>query len=180
MDMNGAVTPTPWTVVVMGVSGSGKSAAGVPAARRSGAVFLEADDFHPRANVDKMASGIPLTDEDRWPWLDTLVSAIRAEHRQGHPVVLTCSALRRTYRDHLRTADPQMLFLHLTGERSVIQERMDQREHFMPPALLESQIATLESLGDDECHAAIDIDQPLDDVVNDAIAAMARFGLVAA
>lgn len=167
----------PWTVVVMGVSGSGKSAVGVPTAQRSGAVFLEADDFHPRANVDKMSAGIALTDQDRWPWLDALVAAIRSEHERGHSVVLTCSALRRVYRDRLRAADPHMLFLHLSGDRAVIQQRMELREHFMPPALLESQIATLESLDDDEHHAAVNIDQPLASVIDDAIATMARFGL---
>lgn len=161
-----------WAVVVMGVAGTGKSSVAVPTAQRCDAVFLEADDFHPAANVEKMSAGIALTDEDRWPWLDALVDAIRAARAEGRPVVMTCSALRRSYRDRLRDADPDLLFLHLSGDRTVIQARMEGRSHFMPTALLDSQFETLEPLDPDERSIALDIAQPLAAVIDDATTAI--------
>ncbi|MFW6597074.1 gluconokinase [Propionibacteriaceae bacterium Y2011] len=165
----------PWTVAVMGVSGSGKTSVAVPVADELQADFLEADAFHPPANVAKMASGTPLTDEDRAPWLDILVEEIREAHDRGRPVVLTCSALKRIYRDHLRQADDQMIFIHLTGDPELIMERMRERQHFMPPALLESQVATLEELDDDERHAEVDVVASLPEVIRRVLRTVRTF-----
>lgn len=161
----------------MGVAGTGKSSAAVPLARQLGAAFIEADEFHPPVNVEKMTAGHPLDDRDREPWLDALVTAVRDHHAAGSSVVMTCSALRRRYRDHLRQADPAMTFVHLHGAPDVILERMRSRDHFMPPALLESQMATLEHLGDDERHAVIDVAAPLDVVIAESARQLGRLGI---
>lgn len=143
-------------VVVMGVSGSGKSTVGRLLAERLGVAFAEGDDFHPPANVAKMAAGHPLTDADRWPWLRTLAAWI-TEH-SAHGGVVTCSALRHSYRDLLRSAADNAWFLHLAGDRDVIATRLATRSaHFMPPALLDSQLATLEPLDADEPGLTVDI-----------------------
>lgn len=132
-------------VVVMGITGSGKSTIGRRLAERIGAVFVEGDDHHPPENRRKMARGIPLDDADREPWLDRLVDVTAREARTGRDVVLSCSALRRRYRDRLRTAGDTVRFVHLTGAAELVRRRMDARPgHFMPPALIDSQIATLE------------------------------------
>ena len=163
-----------WSVVVMGVAGTGKSSVAVPLAQQLGAAFLEADEFHPPVNVEKMTAGHPLDDSDREPWLDALVVAVREQHAAGHPVVMTCSALRRRYRDHLRRADPSMVFLHLHGDSQLILQRMQSRDHFMPPILLESQLAALEEPDDDERHAVVDVTAPLADVIEEAAAWASR------
>ncbi|WP_020076512.1 gluconokinase [Cryocola sp. 340MFSha3.1] len=144
-------------IIVMGVSGSGKSTVGRELAHRLGLPFVDADDLHPEANRAKMAGGIPLTDEDRAPWLSTVARTI-GQHASG--VVVACSALRRRYRDAITyEAGGRVLFAHLSGEREVIRERMEARaDHFMPPALLDSQLETLEPLGDDEDGAVFSID----------------------
>lgn len=139
-----------WTprVVVMGVSGSGKSTVGALVAARLGVPFRDADDLHPLANVEKMSRGIPLTDEDRAPWLDA-VGAQLAAAPMG--MVMACSALRQTYRDAIRVAAPDTVFAHLHGTQELLAERIGaRRDHFMPPTLLESQLATLEAPGDEE------------------------------
>ncbi len=131
-------------VVVMGVSGCGKSTVGNELARVLGWRFLDADDFHPRVNVDKMAQGIPLTDDDRWPWLDRLRDALRSAREAGENVVLACSALKASYRARLAEAG-DVRFALLEGPPEVIAERMAGRRHrYMPASLLESQLATLE------------------------------------
>lgn len=156
-------------VVIMGVSGTGKTSLGLTLSERLGIPYLDGDDLHPEANVAKMAAGIPLTDDDRWPWLDRVAQtlAVRA------PVILGCSALRRAYRDRLRAgAGGRVDFLHLTGPREVIAARMQARQgHYMPPALLDSQFATLEPPGPDEA-VALDITLPLADLVGIAAAAL--------
>jgi gluconokinase len=136
-------------LVVMGVSGSGKSTVAGIVAGRLGWDLAEGDDLHPPANVAKMASGIPLTDADRWPWLD-LVGAWNHEHTAaGRPGVITCSALRRVYRDRLR--GDGVVFVYLAGTKELIGQRLAARtDHFMPSALLDSQFATLEAPGSDE------------------------------
>ena len=140
-------------VVLMGVSGSGKSTVGVALASRLGWPFIDADDLHPAANVDKMRAGIPLTDEDRAPWLDRVVDASRAANAQSGNVVVACSALRQRYRDRIAQAG-DVRFVHLTGRPDVIAARLAARRHrYMPASLLASQIATLEAPGD-----AIDVD----------------------
>lgn len=139
-------------IVLIGVSGSGKSTVGKRLAPALGATFLEGDDYHPSANIAKMRSGQPLNDADRAPWLDKLGQAIGAHSRPGRPIVVACSALRRSYRDRLAKAARQPLtFVHLTIPPSVLEARMRARHlHFMPAALLESQLKTLEPLGNEE------------------------------
>jgi gluconokinase len=133
-------------LVVMGVAGCGKTTLGQALAARLGAGFVDADDLHPAENVTKMSAGQPLTDADRWPWLDLVAVALR----DRAPVVVACSALRRAYRDRLRTAG-DVRFLHLAAAQEVIADRLAARQgHFMPPGLLASQYATLEHPGPDE------------------------------
>jgi carbohydrate kinase (thermoresistant glucokinase family) len=135
----------PAAIIIMGVSGSGKSTIGALLAERLGWPFADADGFHPPANVAKMASGQPLTDADRWPWLDAIAAHIGAARRTGQPVVVACSALRRAYRDRLRAGHGDMMFLHLAGAPALIAGRQAARQgHFMPPSLMASQFATLE------------------------------------
>jgi gluconokinase len=160
-------------VVVMGVSGSGKTTVGTALAERLGVQYAEADDFHPPENVAKMASGVPLTDADRVPWLDAIAAWLKAQDGEGG--VVTCSALRRAYRDRLRRAAPEVFFLHLDGSPELIGERLAGREgHFMPPALLRSQFETLEPLDPDEAGAAVPIDGTPDEVMELAVAAVPR------
>lgn len=140
-------------VIVMGVSGSGKSTVGAALADALGWPFLEADDLHPAANVEKMTSGIPLTDEDRWPWLDRIVDELGVVSKRSPDVVLACSALRQAYRDRLARAG-HVRFVYLRGDRQTIAARLTARRHrYMPVTLLDSQFATLEPPAD-----AIDID----------------------
>jgi len=153
-------------LVFMGVAGSGKSAVGRPVADRLGLEFAEGDDFHPQANVDKMSSGRPLTDDDRWPWLRALAEWTREHDAAGRSTAITCSALKRSYRDVLRRGGAGTCFVHLTGDKGVILQRMQAREHFMPPTLLESQLDTLQPLQDDERGFCVDIADPLDVVVD--------------
>ncbi len=151
--------PSPLHIVVMGVSGSGKSTIGRAIADRLGWDFAEGDDFHPQANVDKMASGRPLVDEDRWPWLQELAQWTSEHDEAGRSTVLTCSALRSVYRDILRRGG-NTFFVHLTGDKNLLMERMQGREHFMPPSMLESQLDTLEQLGEYEDGMVQDVAHP--------------------
>jgi len=146
-------------LVFMGVSGSGKTTAAHAVNERLNWEFAEGDDFHSEESVAKMAAGHPLTDADRMPWLGRLAAWTREHDRAGQPTIMTCSALRRTYRDVLRTGAAHTCFVHLTGDKGLLLERMSGREHFMPPTLLESQLATLEPLGDDEAGFVVDVDQ---------------------
>jgi gluconokinase len=150
-------------VIIMGVSGCGKSSVGEGLAARLGIPYRDGDHLHPPANVEKMRAGIALTDEDRWPWLDR-VSGVLA---QEAPVIVGCSALRRAYRDRIRAgADGPVQFIHLAGSRDVIAARMSARTgHYMPVALLDSQFATLEPPGPDEA-LTISIEQPLPDLID--------------
>jgi carbohydrate kinase (thermoresistant glucokinase family) len=144
---------TPRIVLLMGVAGSGKSTTGQNLARHLGWEFRDADTFHPPANIAKMKSGAPLTDEDRWPWLDAIGSWVDDRRRDGGTGIVSCSALRRRYRDRLREGRPEMALVFLDGSFATIAERMQRRKgHFMPPALLQSQFDTLERPGPDE-HA---------------------------
>lgn len=138
-------------IVVMGVSGAGKSTIGRLLAEALGCRFIEGDDYHPPANVERMRAGIPLTDADREPWLDTLAAELAACRANGDDLVLSCSALKRCYRDRLRAADPELRFVHPHGNPETIARRLTGRQgHFMPSALLESQFAALEPPDDDE------------------------------
>ncbi|MEU8824101.1 gluconokinase [Streptomyces sp. NPDC048636] len=147
---------SPPVVVVMGVSGTGKTTVGPLLADLLGVAYAEADDFHPPANIAKMSAGIPLDDADRAPWLDA-IGAWARDHAD-HGGVVSCSALKRDYRDRLRAANPEAVFVHLTGDRARIAERMKARKgHFFSGELLESQLATLEPLEPDENGVAVDI-----------------------
>jgi gluconokinase len=158
-------------IVVMGVAGSGKSSVGAELAKRLGLPFCDADEFHPQANIDKMSAGIPLTDEDRWPWLDAIGKALgEADGR----LIVACSALRRIYRDRLtRTAGRPVIFVWLDGSQKTIAARMNaRRHHFMPPSLLDSQFATLEPPAEDELAVRVSIEPPVDEAVEAAFAAL--------
>lgn len=149
----------------MGVSGSGKSTVGAAIAQRLQVPFADADAFHPPENIAKMTSGRPLDDDDRQPWLETLGGWLSERERTG--AVLSCSALKRSYRDLLHHHAPGLRLLHLAGSPEVVQARLLARtEHFMPQSLLRSQFATLESLAPDEQGITIDIDQDIDTIVD--------------
>jgi gluconokinase len=159
-------------VVVMGVSGSGKTTVARLLARRLDVPYAEADEFHSRANVDKMSAGRPLTDGDRWPWLRSIASWIGARAGDGGGVV-TCSALKRGYRDLLRSDTDRVWFLHLHGSRDLIASRVVARTgHFMPPALLDSQFDDLQPLGDDEPGLVVDVGNAPEQIVETALRAM--------
>lgn len=148
--------PIRW--VIMGVSGSGKSTVGAALAQHCAVRFLEGDAFHPAVNVKKMTAGIPLDDDDRAGWLDALAIEIGQARSRELGLVLSCSALKRCYRDLLRTADPALRFVHLAGPRELIAVRMQGRPgHYMPPSLLDSQLQTLEPLQPDEAGLSLDI-----------------------
>ncbi len=156
-------------IVLMGVAGTGKSAVGRPLAQRLGWHFAEGDEFHPPANIEKMREGTPLTDEDRWPWLRSLARWTREQAAAGTSTVLTCSALRRAYRDVLREGVEETVFVHLVGDPEVIGARMRARHHFMPTSLLDSQFATLEPLEPGEPGLTVDIRRPLSEIVDDLV-----------
>lgn len=145
-------------VVLMGVAGCGKSSVGAALADRLGIPYRDGDDLHPAVNVEKMRQGIPLTDEDRWPWLDRVAATLA----QDAPLIIGCSALKRRYRDRIREgAGGPVRFVHLDGSRALIAGRMAAREgHYMPLSLLDSQFAALEPPGPEEA-LRVSIDQPL-------------------
>lgn len=151
-------------VVLMGVAGCGKTSVGEALSVRLGVPYRDGDDLHPKANVEKMRLGTPLTDEDRWPWL-ALVGETLAKDA---PLIIGCSALKRAYRDKIRVAaNGRVDFIHLSGNRALIEQRMAQRKgHFMPVALLDSQFATLEPPTADEAALTVDIGQPLISIVD--------------
>ena len=157
------MTPArPGPVVVMGVSGCGKTTVGRALAERLARRFLDADDFHPPANVQKMRSGVALDDADRAPWLERLNALLRHGAAKGVPVVLACSALKRRYRDALRRSVAGVVFVHLEGDRSLIAGRLAARDHaYMPQSLLESQFAALEAPDADEAAVTVPIDAPV-------------------
>lgn len=157
----------------MGVSGCGKTTVAEGLAEVTGWRFAEGDAHHPRENVEKMASGTPLTDEDRWPWLEGLATWIGEQEAAGRSCVLSCSALKRSYRDVLRSGAPDVRFVHLHGDRSVLQERLRTRAgHFFPMALLETQLDTLEPLGADEAGVVVDLDLTPQEQVAAAVAGL--------
>lgn len=160
-------------LVVMGVSGTGKSTVARGLASTFGLALAEADDFHPLANIEKMRAGTPLDDDDRRPWLEALADWTRARHDEDAATVVTCSALRRSYRDVLRSAVPDepTLFMHLVAGREVLRERMERREgHFMSASLLDSQLATLEPLDAEEDGVVVDNDGSAEDTLRAAVA----------
>ncbi|MFI1729721.1 gluconokinase [Streptomyces acidicola] len=164
---------SPHVVVVMGVAGTGKTTIGPLLAARLGVPYAEGDDFHPEANIAKMSAGVPLDDTDRWPWLDAI--GAWAHGRAGLGGVVSCSALKRSYRDRLRAAAPELVFVHLIGDRELVGERMTHRQgHFMPAALLDSQFATLQPLLADEPGVAVDISGTPEEITERAVAALGQ------
>jgi gluconokinase len=154
----------------MGVSGSGKSTTAAELVRRLGWDFAEGDDFHPRSNVAKMHAGIPLDDDDRWPWLRALAAWIGEHEREGRSAVVTCSALKRSYRDLLRDGHPSVWFAHVAEDPALIRERIEGRTgHYMPASLLDSQLATLEPLQPDEPGAVVNGSGPPEQVVDELL-----------
>ena len=157
-------------VVVMGVSGSGKTTIAAGIAQQKDWRLLEGDKFHPSANVAKMEAGIPLTDDDRWPWLRAIAARAAELRTSGESAVVACSALKRVYRQILIDSQPDAALIYLRGSRALILQRMRQRtNHFMPPELLESQLATLEEPGSDEHPIIVDIGGSATAVVADAV-----------
>ena len=161
--------PLPPLVVVMGVSGSGKTTIGTLVAHELGVEFIDGDSLHPLENVRKMAAGTPLDDDDRWPWLEIVGRTLHEHGERREGLVVACSALKRVYRERIRSQAPSALFLHLDGTVEVLTRRIEGRSgHFMPAALLESQIETLEPLAQEEGGYVLNIDQPVADMVDDA------------
>jgi gluconokinase len=158
-------------IVVMGVSGCGKSSVGIALARLLGVGFTDADDLHPAANVAKMAAGTPLADDDRWPWLELVGQALADAASEG--LVVACSALKRSYRDVIRAAAPGVRFVHLTVPRAVLDDRVGNRPgHFMPASLVSSQLATLEPLADDEPGITVTSEGGVEATADRALAAL--------
>lgn len=175
MKPTGAAFPA--HIVVMGVAGSGKSAVGQALARRTGRVFADADQFHTDASRLSMASGAPLSDADRAPWLVALKEWMSEQARAGRSTVLACSALRRSYRATLSSCSGGVFFVHLDVRPELLAERLRDREaHFMPASLLASQLATLEVPGQDEPALVLDGSQPVDVTVQRVRACLATMG----
>lgn len=164
-------------IIVMGVSGAGKSTVAAALAARLGFALEDADAYHPPANIAKMHAGIPLTDDDRWPWLQAIADAIDRKAAAGAPAVIACSALKRTYRDVLVHGRDDVRLVYLKGSRDLIAERLARRsDHFMPASLLDSQFATLEEPAADENAIVVDIDAPVDDIAGAVVARLAGQG----
>lgn len=161
-------------IILMGVSGSGKSTIGAAVAREIKAKFIDGDDLHPRANIQKMASGQPLNDEDRAPWLQRLNDAAYSLNHKNESGIIVCSALKRRYRDLLRKDNDNMVFIYLKGSFEVILARLQARSgHFMPTELLKSQFEALEEPGADEKDViCVDIDTDVEGVVGRCVAAL--------
>jgi gluconokinase len=166
-----AATRRTTTIVVMGVAGCGKSTVMAGLAERLGWATAEADEFHSAANVEKMRAGHPLTDADRWPWLEAIAEWIGRHEVADESAIVTCSALRRTYRDVLRRDHPSIWFAHLAVPPPALADRLERRRgHYMPASLLASQLETLEPLDPDEPGAAVDADRPAPEIVADILA----------
>jgi len=163
---------------MMGVSGSGKTTAAVMLAAREGWQMLEGDSLHPPANVEKMRHGIPLTDEDRWPWLQAIAAEIDRWRAAGISGVVACSALKRSYRDLLIDGRPDVVLVYLQGSHELIANRLAARMgHYMPPTLLDSQFATLEEPGPDEHPIVVSVDHPTEEIVAQVIQALKERGM---
>jgi carbohydrate kinase (thermoresistant glucokinase family) len=165
--------PAPTILIVMGVSGSGKTTIAKDLASRLGWPFLEGDDLHPPANVQKMHAGIPLNDSDRKPWLDAIAAWIDARRAAGEPGVLTCSALKHAYRKILVGAREHVRLVYLKGDKALIARRLSERKgHFMPPSLLDSQFSTLEEPTPDEDPITVKLDGGVNEAVDNVITAL--------
>lgn len=167
------------SVVLMGVSGCGKSSVGAAIARELGAKFIDGDDLHPRANIQKMAGGHPLNDDDRAPWLERLNDAAYSLSHKNEVGIIVCSSLKRRYRDRLRQDNPDMVFLYMKGTFDVIMARLKARAgHYMPTELLQSQFDALEEPGADEPDVmSIDINGSFDEVVSRGVDTLLKAGI---
>jgi gluconokinase len=164
---------TPRALIVMGVAGSGKSTIAENLAKRLGWTYEDGDRFHPASNVAKMSAGHPLTDEDRWPWLQAIADEIDRVCKAGEHVVMACSALKRSYRDVLVHGRRDVRIVYLNGTQELIAGRLAQRKgHFMPPGLLASQFKTLEPPGADENPVIVSIDASVEEIVDDTVSQM--------
>jgi carbohydrate kinase (thermoresistant glucokinase family) len=163
----------PTVLVIMGVSGCGKTAVALALAARLGWAFQEGDALHPPANVEKMRSGTPLTDADRWPWLDRVAAWIDARRAAGWTGIITCSALKRAYRDRIIGSRANVRLIYLHGDRALLAARVAARHHeYMPASLLDSQLATLEPPGPAENPISLDVTPPPEVLADEAIAAL--------
>ncbi|MFF0948084.1 gluconokinase [Rhizobium leguminosarum] len=169
----------PHAIIVMGVSGCGKSSVGEKLAEALHLAFVEGDALHPVANVEKMSKGIPLTDEDRMPWLDRIGEDIKASLKKSKGIIVSCSALKRLYRDRLRAAaGGNLFFVYLEGSRALLMKRMAERKgHFMPVSLLDSQLATLEVPTGEPGVVTVDIDDTVDGIAATALKGLAALGI---
>ncbi|MBB3356056.1 gluconokinase [Rhizobium lentis] len=171
----------PQAIIVMGVSGCGKSSVGEKLAEALHLPFVEGDALHPAANVEKMSKGIPLTDEDRVPWLDLIGKRMQASLEKGEGIIVSCSALKRIYRDRLRAAaGGNLFFVYLEGSKALLTKRMGERKgHFMPVSLLESQLATLEVPTGEPGVVTVDIDDTIDGIAATALRGLSNLGIMA-
>jgi gluconokinase len=171
-------TNMPHAIIVMGVSGSGKSSIGEKLAEVLGLRFVEGDQLHPRSNVEKMSKGIPLTDADRMPWLDLIGETIDSALASGEGIVVSCSALKRIYRDRLRAAaGGNLFFVYLDGSRDLLMSRMGERKgHFMPASLLDSQLATLEVPTGEPGVVTVDIDDTIKGIAAAVLRGLSAIG----
>jgi carbohydrate kinase (thermoresistant glucokinase family) len=175
MSEEAAGTTSPIILIVMGVSGSGKTTVAALLAGRLHWKFQEGDALHPQANVDKMHDGVPLTDADRLPWLDSIAALVDRWSVEGVCGIITCSALKRAYRDRIRAGQSDVEFVYLRGAREMVSARITQRMgHFMPASLLDSQFATLEEPDDDEPVITVDIGGSPDQIVEAILTALQR------
>jgi carbohydrate kinase (thermoresistant glucokinase family) len=165
--VNNLTSELPCALVVMGVAGSGKSTIGEALSQRLGWRYEDGDSFHPAANVAKMSAGQPLTDDDRWPWLEAIAAEIERCRQAGQHIIIACSALKRAYRDILVHGRDDVRMVYLNGSHDLIADRLGHRKgHFMPPGLLDSQFATLEPPSPDERPISVSIDAPVDAIVD--------------
>jgi gluconokinase len=168
-------------IIVMGVSGCGKSAVGSRLAEQLDAHYAEGDEFHSKANIEKMRNGIPLNDDDRWPWLNAIAEAIEGWRTQGRDAVVACSALKKVYRNILRGGHDDVIFVHLKGSMELIAARMAKRKHeYMPATLLQSQFDTLEPPDEETENAiAVDITPPPETIVETVLDRARERGMIA-
>ncbi|MBY5902211.1 gluconokinase [Rhizobium leguminosarum] len=169
----------PHAIIVMGVSGCGKSSVGEKLAEALHLVFVEGDALHPAANVEKMSKGIPLNDEDRMPWLDRIGEDMKASLEKSEGIIVSCSALKRIYRDRLRAAaGGNLFFVYLEGSRALLMKRMGERKgHFMPVSLLDSQLTTLEVPTGEPGVVTVDIDDTIEGIAATALEGLAALGV---